>query len=78
MRKWCVHVNNEVAGAWIDTTPYPSKEEALEAADGMWDRLTKLEKKKLLEFYVGMFDIDEDGLPTDCWEVAKEYIERKF
>lgn len=72
-QKWCLYDNNEIDGAYTDTTIYSSKEEALSAADYDWNNLTKFEKERRIEFYVGLFDIDENGMPTDCWIIAKDF-----
>ena len=61
------------AGRGVFEECYPSKEEALRAAESEWNGKSESEKASCGEFYVGFFELDEDGLCAHCIEVVKRF-----
>lgn len=61
---------------------FDSKEQALEAAEIGWNRLTDTDKKRRESYIVGLINVDDNGyynedengnIDADIYEIAKEY-----
>lgn len=72
-QKYVVYDNCLSKRAEIYTDVYDSKEEALAEGQKEYDRMTAYDKSRRDAFYVGLFEIDEDGEVGDCIEIIKEW-----
>lgn len=74
MRKYGVIQNYETRRAAQYEELFETKEEALEAAENYWNRMSSHDKKTCDEFYVAECEVDEDGC-IDVIESIKYYKE---
>lgn len=79
MKKWCIIDN---CGTDEFLTVFKNIEEALEAAENEWGRLTEHDKKRRESYIVGLVNVDENGnyledengnVDADIYEIVKEY-----
>lgn len=74
MKKYCIIDNCETRRAAQYEEQFDTREEALEAAESEWSRLTKHDKNDRDEYYVAECEVDEDGC-IDVVEAIKYYKE---
>ena len=74
-KKWFLIDDDTTNSGCSEEKEFDSKEDALTYAEMKWHHLTGREQSKRDDFFVGLFEVDEDGYPTACWEVAKDYKE---
>lgn len=57
----------------VEIAKFKTEEEALKYAEKEWEHLSDDDKELRDEYFVGIFEVDDDGCLYDCIKVIKQF-----